>query len=213
MILEEKGDSFYGALTYSFGWLTAIYFLSVKRRAIRWHALQSIVVFGGLMLGIIAADSIFPLDTRNSLFYLLHIVSIGGLIIISIGLWILLPLQTFRGKPFLVPVFAPLTLKLAGVPPWTLPTEPWEHAPASSGGPVPNAAWDDSSGSSNSMPCAACGGSGQVTCSSCGGRGSWYEQPTTATGNAQLQNCGACISSGRLRCVSCGGTGRAQALI
>jgi len=213
MTLQEKGDNFYGALTYAFGWLTAIYFLSVKRRGIRWHALQSIVVFGGLMLSIIAADSIFPLDARNALISLLHVVSMGGLIFISIGLWILLPLQTFRGKPFLVPVFAPLTLRIAGSPPWTLPAEPWEQLSTSGGGPVPNSAWGGSSESSHSMPCGACGGSGQVTCSSCGGRGSWYEQPTTATGSAQLQTCGACISSGHIRCMSCGGSGRAQALI
>ena len=119
MTQDEKIDRFYGALAYGFGWLSAIYFVNAERRTIRWHALQSIVVFGGLMLSIIAADSIFPLDTRIALIYLLHVVSMSALIFISIALWILLPLQTFRGKPFLVPVFAPLTKKIAGEPPWT----------------------------------------------------------------------------------------------
>ena len=116
---EEKMDNLLGALAYGFGWLSAIYFINATRRTIRWHALQSIVVFGGLMLSIIAADSIFPLGTGSALIYLLRVGSMGGLIFVSIALWILLPLQTFRGKPFLVPVFAPLTIKIAGEPPWT----------------------------------------------------------------------------------------------
>ena len=116
---EEKMDNLLGALAYGFGWLSAIYFINATRRTIRWHALQSIVVFGGLMLSIIVADSIFPLGS-GSLIYLLRVGSMGGLIFVSIALWIVLPLQTFRGKPFLVPVFAPLTRKIAGEPPWTL---------------------------------------------------------------------------------------------
>ena len=105
---EEKIDDFYGALTYSFGWLSATYFLNAQRRAIRWHSRQSITVFGILMLAIIATDTIFPLDTRSAFIYLLHVVSMTVLIFISIGLWFLLPLRTYRGKPFLVPVLRPL---------------------------------------------------------------------------------------------------------
>src|SRR5205823_576973 len=43
----------------------------------------------------------------------------------------------------------------------------------------------------SSAMCGGCGGSGSMSCSSCGGRGSWYSQPTTASGMAQLQNCSA----------------------
>ena len=61
--------------------------------------------------------------------------------------------------------------------------------------------------------CMACGGSGRVRCSTCNGRGSWYDQPTTANGVAQLRTCSACMSSGLITCFSCGGSGRAAALI
>jgi uncharacterized membrane protein len=210
----EKADRLLGAATYSFGWLSAIYFINAPRHSIRWHARQSVVVFGALMVSIIAADAIFPVDSGNALTYMLHVVSMSGLIFISVALWILLPLQTFRGKPFLVPIFAPLTTKFAGTPPWTLPYEPWDPtAPIAHGSsPSPNAAWSSSSGG-QSVPCGACGGSGRTPCSSCMGRGSWYEQPTTASGTAQLRTCGACGSSGRVTCMSCGGSGRSQALI
>lgn len=63
------------------------------------------------------------------------------------------------------------------------------------------------------QPCMACGGSGRVRCSTCSGRGSWYDQPTTANGVAQLRTCPACMSSGFVTCFSCGGSGRGQALI
>jgi uncharacterized membrane protein len=213
--LEEKGDNLYGALCYALGWLSAIYFLNVKRRSIRWHARQSIIVFGGLMLGILVADSMFPAHTIHPFTYLLRIVSMSVLIFSSLGLWVLLPLQTFRGKPFLVPFFAPLTLKIAGEPPWTLPTEPWEQVGmgAASGGPGPSQAWGDTSGSSSPMPCPSCGGSGRMICPSCGGKASWYDPPTTATGTAELRGCSYCNRSGSILCTSCSGSGRGQALI
>lgn len=74
-------------------------------------------------------------------------------------------------------------------------------------GPIAPGAASAASGSSSGARCSMCGGSGSMSCSSCSGRGSWYDQPTTATGVAQLQSCGACLSSGRLRCTYCGGSG------
>ncbi len=63
-------------------------------------------------------------------------------------------------------------------------------------------------GGSSTVTCGSCGGNGSIPCSTCQGRGSWYTQPTTANGTAQLQTCGACMSSGKLRCMGCGGSGR-----
>jgi uncharacterized membrane protein len=203
--LQEKGDNFVGALAYGLGWLSAIYFINVPRRAIRWHAYQSIVVFGGLMLSLIVADGILPAAT-GGFSYQLRLLVMGGLLVISWALWFLLPFQTFRGRPFLVPVFAPLTLKLAGPPPWTLPPEPWQPmAAGGAGGSGQNAAWSGS-GSSAPPPCGACGGSGRSNCPTCGGSG------RQGFGSDQHQ-CGYCIGSGRVQCMSCGGTGRGQALI
>ncbi len=152
---EEDADRFLEALTYGFGWLSAIYFINTPRRAIRWHALQSLIVFGSLMLSIIVADSIFPLDSGNALVYMAHVVSMGGLIFISMALWVLLPLQTFRGKPFVVPVFAPLTKKWAGEPPWL------NQAAVPPASPAPVAP----------TFCPKCGANwivGAAACSSCG---------------------------------------------
>jgi uncharacterized membrane protein len=149
---EDRNDCSAGAFAYVFGWLSAIYLLNNPRRGIRWHALQSITVFGGLMLSIIVADSIFPLDTGVPLVYSLHVFSMSALIFVSLVLWVLLPLQTFRCKPFLVPVFAPLTRKLAGEPPWLRP------APGPPAPPQP-------------VFCPKCGlpwSAGAIVCPSCG---------------------------------------------
>ena len=114
MTQEERADTMMGAMAYGLGWLSAPYFMQMDRPIPRWHGIQSIVVFGGLTLSIIAADEIFPKDTE----YLLHFVALSALISVSLVLWVVLPVQTFRGKPFLVPVFGPLTKKVAGEPPW-----------------------------------------------------------------------------------------------
>jgi uncharacterized membrane protein len=151
---EDRNDCSAGAFAYVFGWLSAIYVLNNPRRGIRWHALQSIVVFGGLMLSIIAADSIFPLDSGNALVYLLHVLSMSALIFVSLVLWVLLPVLTFRGKPFLVPIFAPLTRKLAGDPLWL-------QSQQSAGPPAPAAP----------VFCPKCGvpwAAGAALCPSCG---------------------------------------------
>ena len=129
MTQEDRIDNWYGAMAYGFGWVSATYFMNATRPVIRWHALQSIVVFGGLTLSIIAADEIFPKDTEN----LLHFLALSSLLIVSVVLWVLLPVQTFRGKPFLVPVFAPLTTKWAGEPPWLE-----HHVPSADGLRVPD---------------------------------------------------------------------------
>ena len=60
MTLEEKGDRLYGMLAYSLGWLSALYVIRAKRRSIRWHAWQSLIVFGSLMVALIVADAMLP---------------------------------------------------------------------------------------------------------------------------------------------------------
>ena len=205
MDVEKLSDNLWGAGAYSFGWIsgTYVFLYGIEMRAARWHGLQSMIVFGGLMMSMIVVDEILTLSKST------HDLIMGALLFVSVALWILLPVLTLLGKPFVVPVFAPLTKKIAGEPPWTQQStsEGLFDRLDFSTGPGPNWTQGDSS-IANSMPCSQCGATGQMTCSTCGGRGSWYEQPTTATGSAQLRSCGACTASGHIRCMSCGGTGR-----
>jgi len=201
--LEEKGDRLYGMLAYSFGWLSAFYVIRAQRRSVRWHAWQSLIVFGGLMIAFIAVDAVLPQGSGywahgSGSTRLMRGLVMGGLMLVSVGLWISLPLMTLLGRPFLVPVFAPLTLKIAGPPPWTLPTEPWQPMGAASTGPGPNTGWnDDSSGGNATPPCPRCGGSGQMTCPRC--LGNRYER-----GGLNQQPCGYCHYLGTVQCTGPG---------
>ena len=79
---------------------------------------------------------------------------------------------------------------------------------AAAGPGAPQPAYGEGQSSQGGSPCGHCGGSRVQTCPQCQGRGSWYEQPQTATGTAQLVQCSYCISSGRVTCQTCAGSGR-----
>lgn len=85
-----------GALAYALGWITGLVFLLTEptNKFVRFHALQSVVLFGGLSL---------------AWFILLSIPFIGWAIsfivipILSVFLWILLMLKAYQGERFKVP--------------------------------------------------------------------------------------------------------------
>ncbi len=197
MTPEEKGDRLYGFLAYALGWLSAVYVMRAERRSVRWHARQSLVVFGGLTLALILADAVLPQGSgswaHGSRSTLRGLV-MGGLLLISIGLWICLPLMTLLGRPFLVPIFAPLTLKFAGPPPWTLPTEAWQPGSGDAG---PAGGWPGASSGGSTARCAVCGGSGRMTCPRC--LGACYER-----GGLNQQACSLCLRSGTVQCTGMG---------
>ena len=85
-----------GALTYALGWITGIGFLLTEpaNKFVRFHALQSVIVFGGLSLAWFIAMSI-PL-----LGWLIAFVVIPPL---SAVLWLLLMFKAYQGNRFKVP--------------------------------------------------------------------------------------------------------------
>jgi uncharacterized membrane protein len=96
-----------GLLCYVLGWLTGIIFLLIdKRPFVKFHAAQSIVVFGGLTV------------IRIALLFLHGVVGGGfiswgfvGLISLLVGLvtlvlWILLMVKAYQHETFRVPVAA-----------------------------------------------------------------------------------------------------------
>ena len=105
-----------GLLCYVLGWLTGIIFLiSDKRPFVRFHAAQSIVVFGALtVLRIILSFGIFGT-------YSLGFFSIWSLISMLVSLvtlvaWIVLMLMAYQGKRFEVPIAAGIAKSIAGNP-------------------------------------------------------------------------------------------------
>ena len=111
-------DNVAGALCYVLGWVTGIIFLVVdKRHNVRFHAAQSIVVFGGISVIYWIIASIFATSIAfGSIglgwtfgFVLLRVVQL-----ISIVLWIFLMLKAYQGEQFRVPVAAEIADSLVG---------------------------------------------------------------------------------------------------
>jgi uncharacterized membrane protein len=104
-------------LSYVLGWITGlIFFLIDKRPYVRFHAAQSIVVFGGLHLVSILLGIFFGFSMLGggwtgfsigfALFRLIHLV--------VLILWVLLMIKAYQGERFRVPVAADFADKMAG---------------------------------------------------------------------------------------------------
>jgi uncharacterized membrane protein len=96
-----------GLLCYLGLWVTGLIFLLIEKQnmEVRFHAWQSIGLFGGLtILGIIlgVAEGVFGggIGALIGIVYLL--IRLAGFI-----LWIVLMVQTYQGKKFVLPIVGP----------------------------------------------------------------------------------------------------------
>jgi uncharacterized membrane protein len=106
-----------GLLCYVLGWVTGlIFFLIDKRPFVRFHAAQSIVVFGGLhilqiALGMLGAGMFFM--HGFGLFGMGWALS-GLLGLVGLILWILLMVKAYQHEKFEVPIAAGIAKGFAG---------------------------------------------------------------------------------------------------
>ena len=100
MTEEKAKGNVNAALTYVAGWITGLIFLLVEKKDefIRFHAAQSLTVFGGLMiitfvpvLGQALALVLWPL---------------------SIALWVILIVKAYQGEKFKLPIVGDLAEKV-----------------------------------------------------------------------------------------------------
>jgi uncharacterized membrane protein len=104
-----------GALCYVFFWVTGIIFLLIdKRPFVRFHAAQSIVVFGSLFLVRIVLAFVFGASYYYGGLLLLHSLIYGVLNLLMIGGWIVLMVLAYQGKRFEIPVVAGIAKSIAG---------------------------------------------------------------------------------------------------
>lgn len=104
-------------LSYALGWFTGIIFFLIDRRPyVKFHAAQSIVVFGGLHLLRMAVGTMTGIGWLfggwhlfGPRFFFFHMISL-----LSFVLWILLMVKAYQGQPFKVPIAADLAESLAG---------------------------------------------------------------------------------------------------
>jgi len=106
-----------GLLSYVLGWITGIIlYLIDKRPFVRFHAAQSIVVFGGLhiisiVLGMFFGVSMFATGFAG---FSATWALLGLIDIVSLVLWILLMIKAYQHERFRVPVAADLADKIFG---------------------------------------------------------------------------------------------------
>ncbi len=114
---EGMAENVAALLSYVLGWITGlIFFLIDKRPYVRFHAAQSIVVFGGLhllsiLLGIFFGFSLLAGGWAGASmgFGLFRLIQLVTLI-----LWVLLMVKAYQGERFRVPVAADFAEKMAG---------------------------------------------------------------------------------------------------
>ena len=103
-----------GLLCYVLGWVTGlIFFLVDKRPYVRFHAVQSIVVFGGLqIIQIVLFGFGFRFGGVGAFSFGYLLSQLIGLL--SLVLWILLMVKAYQGHRFRVPVAADIADRLFG---------------------------------------------------------------------------------------------------
>jgi uncharacterized membrane protein len=103
-------------LTYLGWWITGLVFLAVEKqhRAVRFHAAQSIVLFGtlSLVMFVLSGATVVSLVAAPSLGQ-----AVAGLNqaiwLVAAVLWVVLVLKAIRGEEWRVPGAAPLADRLA----------------------------------------------------------------------------------------------------
>ena len=114
---QQMAENVAGLLCYVLGWITGLIFYFVdKRPFVRFHAAQSIVVFGGLhilqiVLGVFFGFSIFMTGFAGFSFAWALYSLIG---LVAFVLWIVLMIKAHQGQRFRVPVAADIAEKIFG---------------------------------------------------------------------------------------------------
>jgi uncharacterized membrane protein len=98
----KASENFLGALCYLFGWITGLilWFSGFKKKFIRFHAMQSIIVSVVLMI------IFFVLSWVPNIGWI-----ISGLGILAFILWVFLMVKAYQGQTFKLPIIGNLADK------------------------------------------------------------------------------------------------------
>jgi uncharacterized membrane protein len=111
---EGMTENVAGLLCYVLGWITGlIFFLIDKRPFVRFHAAQSMVVFGGLHIVYYILVRLFLSDIFVGGFGFTALL-LDAIRLLATVLWIVLMVKAYQGERFKVPVAAEIAEKIAG---------------------------------------------------------------------------------------------------
>jgi uncharacterized membrane protein len=102
-------------LCYTAWWVSGLVFLVVEQqnRRVRFHAAQSLVLFGGfsLMIGALSALSVGMLVVSAGAFQAVRLL-VYLVWMAAVGVWLLLMYRTFRGETWRVPFASDLAERI-----------------------------------------------------------------------------------------------------
>lgn len=104
-------------LCYAGWWVTGLVFLFAERRhaGVRFHAAQSIVVFGTLSAALLACGGASAVAFVIAVPSFPILQSIGSVLwVVAAGMWLVLLLRTWQGETWQVPVAGDLARRIAG---------------------------------------------------------------------------------------------------
>jgi uncharacterized membrane protein len=110
-----------GLLCYVLGWVTGlIFYLIDKRPFVRFHAAQSIVVFGGvailyIILGMFLSASLVAGGLAGAGGFSIGFLLYPLLGLICFILWVLLMVKAYQHQKFRIPIAADIAEKIFGV--------------------------------------------------------------------------------------------------
>lgn len=103
-------------LCYTAWWLSALVFLVIEQqhRVVRFHAAQSLILFGGLsvLIGLLTIFSVAMLVVSAGAFQVARLL-VYLVWIAAVGIWLVLMLRTFKGETWRVPFIADVADRFA----------------------------------------------------------------------------------------------------
>jgi uncharacterized membrane protein len=106
-------------LCYLAWWVSGVVFLVIEQehRAVRFHAAQSVVLFGGLtaVIVLLTVTSLAGLFISPAIFQAVWMVSYL-VWFVAVLLWLVVLLKTFRGESWRVPFAGDLAARIAARP-------------------------------------------------------------------------------------------------
>lgn len=104
-------------LSYALFWITGLVFFLIEKenKFVRFHAMQSIIVFGALTVLQIAVGIFVGIFTVIHLYVLLPLFSLINYLVFLVGLilWILLMVKAYQGEMFKLPIAGDMAEKMA----------------------------------------------------------------------------------------------------
>jgi|SRR5271165_2977931 len=114
---SQMSENVAATLSYALGWLTGlIFYLIDKRPYVRFHAAQSMVVFGGIHILTFIIGAFFGLSwlTGGWAGFSFGLAFYRILNVVALVLWIVLMIKAHQGERFRVPVAANLAESIFG---------------------------------------------------------------------------------------------------